>query len=149
MTKQQQAKKVYWDLIRKAIAREYNGTPLTKKNFVEKHHAIPKEFLKKGEIIPNNTVKLTPREHVLAHKLLKRADIQKGAAWNCGDTTKQAAKRVLSRENGKCLSIFGKDMEIANKVKVIVGSSAGNKAATTVLLKMIDEGILHVDKKRL
>lgn len=55
-------KKIYWNLIKKAITRP------TTKHYMEGHHIIPK--FAGGPDRSYNIVKLTAKEHIFAHKLL-------------------------------------------------------------------------------
>lgn len=61
-------KKIYWDLIRKALARG----PLTGTRGIdyELHHAIPKTI--GGTNYSYNLFTLTPKEHIFAHDVLAR-----------------------------------------------------------------------------
>lgn len=60
-------KKIYWDLIKKAIARQYSDKPL---KISEIHHIIPRE--QNGSNASWNKVQLKVREHIIAHMLLGR-----------------------------------------------------------------------------
>lgn len=60
-------KKIYWDLIKKAIARKYSDKPL---KISEIHHIIPRE--QNGSNASWNKVQLKIREHIIAHMLLGR-----------------------------------------------------------------------------
>jgi hypothetical protein len=60
-------KKHYDLLIKKALNREYRTLP-----YVEKHHIVPRS--EGGTDDSGNIVKLTAREHFLAHWLLFRID---------------------------------------------------------------------------
>ncbi len=60
-------KKIYWDLIKKAIARQYSDKPL---KISEIHHIIPRE--QNGSNASWNKVQLKIREHIIAHMLLGR-----------------------------------------------------------------------------
>ncbi|MBO7526266.1 MAG: HNH endonuclease [Clostridia bacterium] len=60
-------KKIYWDLIKKAIARQYSDKPL---KISEIHHIIPREH--NGSNASWNKVQLKIREHIIAHMLLGR-----------------------------------------------------------------------------
>jgi hypothetical protein len=60
-------KKIYWDLIKKAIARKYSDKPL---KISEIHHIIPREH--NGSNASWNKVQLKVREHIIAHMLLGR-----------------------------------------------------------------------------
>lgn len=150
MTKQQHAKKMYWDLIRKAIARENGPGKLTKKDFVEYHHAIPKYLLKDKGPVPYNEVALRPREHVLAHKLLVRAGIETVPTFkNSKNTVYLAAIRTMNKKGGWS-TIFGKEQKAVDNIMGILGSMGFEKEkGKKIVKKLLEEGILHVDKKRL
>lgn len=60
-------KKIYWNLIKKAIARQYSDKPL---KMSEIHHIIPREH--NGSNASWNKVQLKIREHIIAHMLLCR-----------------------------------------------------------------------------
>lgn len=60
-------KKIYWDLIKKAIARQDSDKPL---KISEIHHIIPRE--QNGSNASWNKVQLKVREHIIAHMLLGR-----------------------------------------------------------------------------
>lgn len=60
--------KIYWDLIRKAIKRDYENKDALE--LYEIHHVIPKEL--GGVNKAYNRVKLTCKEHMIAHMLINR-----------------------------------------------------------------------------
>lgn len=84
-------KKIYWDLIRKAVARKAKNIPLEGergKNW-DIHHIIPTSH--NGPDVDWNKIPLTFKEHIMTHKLYYKA-------YNIGCKSNKSVKKILSNK---------------------------------------------------
>lgn len=128
--------KIYWKLMAKAIARQ-NSENRLKPGFFEIHHIIPKE--KKGNNKSYNLVRLTCREHIIAHLLLNR--FAHTTYVSCGSARKVALKR---QEN--LLYIFnssGKKENVKNHIIHVLRSWQNYDELALVLEYFVNANLLH------
>ena len=134
---------MYWNLMRKAIARSKNRSSVKALTYKEEHHIIPK--CAGGTNDKWNRIYLSVREHMLAHKLLKRAGYPDHTTSDDETSVISAAVRVLYGHKN-IFKMFG---ENANDMYGIYHGISNEMEAKKLFKKMIKQGIIKVDKRYL
>ena len=143
MTKEKHAIEIYWNLMRKEIARSKNRAAVKAIPYKEEHHIIPK--CAGGTNDKWNRIQLSVREHMLAHKLLKRAGYSDHTTSDDETSVISAAVRVLYGHKN-VFKMFG---DHANDMYGIYHGISDEKEAKKLFKKLIKQGIIKVDKSRL
>jgi hypothetical protein len=126
----------YFSLMEKAQGREnLNG-------YFEKHHIIPKSL--GGTNLASNIVKLTAREHFIAHLLLSKSLVSVSDSKKMGS----ALNRMLSNKNGKRYQPTSKMYEIGRKAHAVAMTGRIVTATTREKISKIHSGkITSTDAK--
>lgn len=109
-------KKIYWDLIKKAIARQYSDKPL---KISEIHHIIPREH--NGSNASWNKVQLKVREHIIAHMLLGRftTTAYKVSTMSSRELTKNRMRNICTDvdRNGRKVNYYNEIRKVVKEFK--------------------------------
>ena len=133
-------KKIYWDLIKKAIARQYYGKPL---KIYEIHHIIPREH--NGSNASWNKVKLRVREHIIAHMLLGR--FTKSSYHFSAKSSREIAKiRMRSFCNG--VDSNGRIVNYYNETREVVKEFKHYDELKLLLEQFVNQNILTEQKQK-
>ena len=143
MSKKDTAIQMYWNLMRKAIARSKDRKAVKAIIYKEVHHIIPRAV--GGTNDRWNKVCLTVREHIIAHKLLQRVGITGGTTSDDESSVILAAVRVLYNHK-KIFKMFG---EHENDMNSIFNGIHDKKEAQKLFKKLIKTRIVKVDKSLL
>ena len=133
-------KKIYWDLIKKAIARQYSDKPL---KISEIHHIIPREH--NGSNASWNKVQLKVREHIIAHMLLGRFTT---TAYKVSTMSSRELTKIRMRNICTGVDRNGRKVNYYNEIRKAVKDFKYYDELKLLLEGFVNQNILAGQKKK-
>lgn len=133
-------KKIYWDLIKKAIARQYSDKPL---KISEIHHIIPREH--NGSNASWNKVQLKVREHIIAHMLLGRFI---KTSYKVSTMSSRELTKIRMRNLCTGVDMNGRKVNYYNEIRKVVKDFKHYDELKLMLEWFVNQNILAGQKQK-